>query len=301
MPNPFLDSAFTPPLPFRKRRPLLFWGGVLLLALVLFNGIQSARNGFLRGPFVGVIHIDGLILTSDAITAFADSLRLDDKVKAVVVRINSPGGGVGPSQEIHMAVKRLAEAKPVIISMSSTAASGGYYIAVAGKEIYAMPSTLTASIGVKLQVPNAEELMRTIGLSSKTLATGALKDAGTYTREMTPEEETYFKALIADMFDEFIKATAQGRKMPEKEIRALADGRAMTGRQAMEAGLVDAMGDFHEAVGRAAELGGLPKDQQPELLEGPEPPHTWMRDLFGAVLRLEAETRAGAQQPQFFY
>lgn len=301
MSNPFLESAFTPPKPFRKRRPLLFWGGLLLLAIVAFNVVQALRNGPLRGPVVGVIRVEGMILSSDAVTAFADTLRQDPKVKAVVVRINSPGGGVGASQEIYQAVKRLAAVKPVIISMSSTAASGGYYIAVAGKEIYAMPSTLTASIGVKLQVPNAEALMHTIGLSSKTLTTGALKDAGTYTRDMTPEEEAYFQALIDDMYNEFIKTVAQGRKMPETDIRALADGRAMTGRQAMEAGLVDSMGDFYEALTRAADLGGIPKDEQPELWEGPERPNSLLRDLIRSVMQVGAEQQAELSQARFFY
>ncbi len=301
MSNPFLESAFTPPLPFRKRRPFLFWGGVILAILICNSGFQALRNGPLRGPLVGVIHVNGVILESAEITAFADELRLDDKVKAVVVRVNSPGGGVGPSQEIYMAVKRLAEAKPVIVSMGSTAASGGYYIAVAGREIYAMPSTLTASIGVKMQVPNAEELMRTIGLSSKTLATGALKDAGNITREMTPEEEAYFQSLITGMFDEFVKAVAQGRKLSEEDVRALADGRAMTGRQAMEAGLVDVMGDMHAAVKRAAELGGLPADARAELLEGPVPPDSLLRDLAGALMRAGFERQAELQQAQFFY
>ncbi len=301
MSNPFLESDFAPPPSFRKRRPVIFWGGVLLAVFVLYNSVQALRHSLFRGPFVGVIHVEGVILQSDEIVAFADELRQDSAVKAVVVRINSPGGGVAPSQEIHMAIKRLADVKPVVVSMSSMAASGGYYIAVAGKEIYAMPSTLTASIGVKLQVPNAEELMRNIGLSSKTLVTGPFKDSGTYAREMTPKEEAYFQDLIGNMYDEFVKAVAQGRRLSEEEVRSLADGRAMTGRQAMEAGLVDNLGDMHTAVKRAAELGGMSKDARPELLEGPVPPDSWVRDLFESLLRWSAQGRADVQQPQFFY
>ncbi len=300
MSNPYLDNAFARPLPFRKRRPVIFWGGVLLLVLVAFSGIQSLRRGPLSGPKVGIIVVDGMILDSENTVAFADALLLDPKVKAVVVRINSPGGAVGASQEIYTAVKRLAEAKPVVVSMSSMAASGGYYIAVAGKEIFAMPSTLTAGIGVKLRVPNAEGLLHTLGLSAKTLTTGTLKDAGTFDRAMTPEEQAYLQGLIDDMFDEFVKTVAQNRHLPEDKVRAMADGRAMTGRQALQAGLVDKLGDFHDAVARAADLGGLPHGA-PQLVEGPEKPYSLLRDFLGACMDAAAERAAATQQTQFFY
>ena len=287
--------------PWRKRHPVLFWGGVLLvLALVFGWGRMSGEESPLGGPKIAVINVDGIILDADDIVAFMEKVRKDDSYKGAVLRINSPGGAVGPSQEIYQAAKRLGAQKPLVASMGSLAASGGYYAALGAETILAGPSTLTASIGVKMQIPNIEELMRTIGISEKTLTTGALKDAGSSWREMSPEEEAYFMALLTDMYEEFIETVARERDMPLDKVRALADGRAMTGRQALAAGLVDGMGDRQEAVRRVKSMAGLAAEPV-RLVSGPEKPGGYLSDLLKSAMNGVLNERAGMEQPRFFY
>ncbi len=287
--------------PWRRRHPILFWGGViLLLALVFGWGRMSGGESPLGGPKIAVINVEGMILDADAIVTFMEKVRKDDSYKGAVLRINSPGGAVGPSQEIYAAAKRLAEKKPLVASMGALAASGGYYAALGSKTILAGPSTLTASIGVKMQIPNIEELMRTVGISEKTLTTGALKDAGSSWRPMSPEEEAYFKDLLTDMYEEFIETVARERDMSLDEVRALADGRAMTGRQALAAGLVDGMGDKQEAVRRVKSMAGIDSDSV-RLISGPEKPGSYLSELMKSALHSVLNERAGLEQPRFFY
>jgi protease-4 len=287
--------------PWRKRHPVLFWGFALLVVFGLVSyGLQWAReDGPLGQPKIAVINVEGVILDADAVVRWIEQVRTNPRVSGAVVRVNSPGGAVGPSQEMYRAVKRLSAEKPTVVSMGAVAASGGYYVALGGREIFAGPSTLTASIGVKMQIPNMEKLMGTIGISEKTLATGALKDAGSSWREMRPEEETYLKALMDDMYEAFLAAIAESRKMPLEKLRPLADGRAMTGRQALAAGLVDTLGDKQDAIERVRVQCGLPSP--PVVVEGPEKPVSLFREMMGAILSLEAEHRANSQLPQFIY
>lgn len=287
--------------PWRKRHPIVFWGGVILvLALVFGWGRMSGEESPLGGPKIAVINVEGMILDADNIVAFMEKVRKDDAYKGAVLRINSPGGAVGPSQEIYAAAKRLAEKKPLVASMGALAASGGYYAALGAETILAGPSTLTASIGVKMQIPNIEELMRTVGISEKTLTTGALKDAGSSWRPMAPEEEAYFMALIMDMYDEFIETVARERGMGLDDVRALADGRAMTGRQALAAGLVDGMGDKMEAVRRVKSMAGLGAGPV-RLVSGPEKPGSYLSELVKSAMQSVLNERATMEQPRFFY
>lgn len=291
-----------PPQKWRKRHPVLFWGGILLGILLCIGFARRAiEKSPLGSPKLGIVHVDNIILQSAPVVDWIEELRLDPTVRGVLLRINSPGGAVEPSEEIYMAVARLAKDKPVVASMGAVAASGGYYVALGAGEIVAGPSTLTASIGVKLQVPNAEGLMRMIGLSSKTLATGALKDAGTPFRDMTSEEEAYFQALIADMYDGFVSTVAERRKLPREKVLALADGRAMTGRQALQAGLVDYLGDAHAALERLRERCELPASPPPTILEGPEKPASLLKELVGEILLWQQEQQAGTGQVRFMY
>ncbi len=291
------------PKPWRKRHPVLFWVGLILVIVGCagYFARWAKDDGPLSGPRIAVINVEGVILDSDAVVAWIEAVRQNPGIPGAVVRINSPGGAVGPSQEIYRAVKRLAAEKEVVASMGAVAASGGYYVALGSDEIYANPSTLTASIGVKLQVPNLEKLMGVIGVSEKTLTTGKLKDAGSTWREMSPEEEAYFKGLIGDMYEEFIETTAQARKMPLDSVRGLADGRAMTGRQALAAKLVDKIGDRQDALDRVKERCKLPATPRVKVVEGPKKPTSMLKELLGAVLSLGAEQKAALEQPQFFY
>ena len=295
-------AGMEPKRPWRKRHPILFWvGAFLLLSLVFGGGRFSAEDPIKRGPRIAVIQIEGMILDAENIVAFIEKVRKNPAFKGAVLRVNSPGGAVGPSQELYAAVKRLARDKPVVASLSSVAASGGYYAALGAHRIIAGPSSLTASIGVRLQVPNFEGLMRTIGISETTLTTGGLKDAGSSWRDMKPEEEAYFQALIADMYEEFISTVARERQLSPEQARAVADGRAMTGRQALEAGLVDELGDFHAAVNRTKELAGMAVGDKVTLVKGPEKKRGLLTRLLEASLHTLREESRAAQQPIFIY
>lgn len=285
---------------WRKRHPILFWGGIILILLTVFGwGRLSKQDTLITGPKIAVINLEGLILDGGGVLTWIEDVGKDDSYKGAVVRINSPGGAVGPSQELYAAIKRLARSKPVVASMGALAASGGYYAALGADEILAGPSTLTASIGVKMQVPNIEGLMRTVGISEKTLATGKLKDAGSSWRAMSEEEESYFRALLTDMYDEFVETVARERELDPEKVKALADGRAMTGRQALAAGLVDALGDQFEAVRRVKERAGI--IGKVRLVEGPEKPSSYLSDLLKSTLESVLNQRAAVEQPLFLY
>jgi protease IV len=191
----------------------------------------------------------------------------DDSVKAIVFRIESPGGGVSPSQELYREIQRTAEKKPVVASMGSVAASGGYYIASGVQKIYANPGTITGSIGVIAQFTNFEELFKKIGFRMEVVKSGAFKDVGNPGRAMTTEEREYLQKLLDSVHQQFVRDVARGRRMPEEKVREIADGRIFTGEQAKEMGLVDELGGLNDAVDAAGKMAGItgePKLVYPE-------------------------------------
>jgi protease-4 len=285
-----------------RRHPLIFSGVCIIVFLLVFAwGRMSVEEGPLVGPKIAVINLEGIILDAAHTILWIDKIRLEPAFKGAVLRINSPGGAVGPSQEIYAALKRLDAVKPVVASMGALAASGGYYASLGAREIYASPSSLTASIGVKMQVPNFEELMKTIGISETTLTTGKLKDAGSSWRSMTPDEELYLSSLLEDMYEEFINTVALERKLPIETVRRLADGRAMTGRQALEAKLVDRLGDRHETVQRVMQLCNLTEPSLVKIVEGPEKPGSLLKELMSSLVNIAMEHRSKTEQPLFMY
>ena len=185
--------------------------------------------------------------------------RENPSVRAVVMRINSPGGVVAPTQELHDAVLRLRQAgKPVVASLGSVAASGGYYVAVACDQIYANPGTLTGSIGVIMQLANVEQLMKKVGVDYIVVKAGQFKDIGNFSRAMTPEERRVMQTLLDDVHGQFIGAVANGRKLAREEVVRFADGRVFSGVQAKELKMVDMLGGLEDAVLGAAKLAGIP-------------------------------------------
>jgi protease-4 len=223
-----------------------FLGGLLLVGLAV-AGLAGENTGEIWGGFgdkVGVITIAGVITSADqegtfgGVTPGARSIMAqiraaakDDSVKAVVLRVDSPGGGASASQEIHGEVVKLADEKPVVVSMGGVAASGGYYVSAAADEIYANPATLTGSIGVIMSTVQYQDMLGKIGVEMGALTTGPYKDTGSPVRPMRDDE----------------------REM----MQAIADGRVLTGEQALDAGLVDKLGNYHDAIAAAAELGGI--------------------------------------------
>ncbi|CAK7002533.1 MAG: hypothetical protein DELT_00089 [Desulfovibrio sp.] len=294
---------------FRKRRPVAFFFLILVLfiaAIVAGATVFAAidRTGVFAAPRLGLVRIEGFIGDAEKTVAWVEALRRDPSVAGVLVRVESSGGGVSPSQELYMAVKRLAETKPVVVSMGTVAASGGYYVAVAGHEIFANPSTVTGSIGVRLQLTNVQGLMQRIGVSSESLTTGRFKAAGSPFQELTAEERAYLQGVINDMQEEFVSVVATGRKLPKETVAALADGRIFTGRQAVEAKLVDKLGDRQAALSRlvvlATEKGARLKDV-PDMVEGPVKKTPLWKKLLEAAVDMDVANSADAARYTFCY
>lgn len=245
--------------------------GVGAAVLVLFVAtiwllIAVSDDGLPGGAKVAVVEVEGVIgadsgrgLDTDGIIRVLGEYRDDPAVRAVVLRINSPGGVVAPTQEIFNAVRRLREAKkPVVASLGSVAASGGYYVAVAADRIYASPGTLTGSIGVVMQLANLEGLLKKVGVEYVVVKAGAYKDVGNIARAMTPEERRILQALLDDVYDQFVTAVAEGRSLDPQVVRGFAEGRIYSGRQAQGLKMVDELGGLEEAIEAAAKMAGLP-------------------------------------------
>lgn len=257
-----------------KKRPFLLASALLaglfvffLVLAVTVASIMGRPANFVIGDKVGVIEVYGVIADSRLLIEQLHDFRDNDSIKALVLRIDSPGGGVGPSQEIHDEVKAVDSLKPVVVSMGSVAASGGYYVAAPAREIIANPGTIVGSIGVIMEFTNVQELLDKIGLSSVVVKSGEYKDIGSPTREMTDAERLILQDLIDDVHSQFVASVADGRGIDEATVRSFADGRVFSGRRAMEMGLVDRMGNLEVAVKRAAELAGI--DGEPKVVYPP--------------------------------
>jgi protease-4 len=209
---------------------------------------------------VGLVEIKGILFSAKPYVEQIQRFRKISNVKAVLVRIDSPGGGVAPSQEIHEAIHRAREEKPVVASLGSVAASGGYYIASAAEKIFANPGTLTGSIGVAMHLRNVQDLMSKIGVNNAVIKSGSLKDAGSPYRSMTPREERYLQEVSDEIYDQFVEAVSKSRKLKQEEVERIADGRIYTGKRALDLGLVDAMGGMETAAREAGRMGGIPEE-----------------------------------------
>jgi protease-4 len=225
------------------------------MAALLFLGKRDAAFEF--GEKVGVVEIKGVIADAKETVLQLKRFRKNKDVKAIVLRIDSPGGGVGPSQEIYAEVKKTTRTKKVVASMGAIAASGGYYVAAAADQLVANPGTITGSIGVLMEFANMEELFKKIGLSAVVLKSGDYKDTGSPLRKMTPKERELLQGFIDNVHQQFVTAVAEGRKMSEESVRAIADGRILSGEQAQKLGLLDRLGNMEDAIAIAAELGGI--------------------------------------------
>ncbi|MBE9531596.1 MAG: signal peptide peptidase SppA [Proteobacteria bacterium] len=229
----------------------------ILIVLAILISLVAGDSALALGDKVGIVKIDGVIVDSIDINRQIREFAKRDDIKAVVIRINSPGGSVAPSQEIYSEVRRLAKEKDVIASMSSVAASGGYYIALGADSIVANPGTITGSIGVIVQFMNFEGLLSKIGLKGSVIKSGEFKDTGSPLRQMNEVERKVLQALVDDVQRQFVDAVVEGRELERKVVEKLADGRIFSGAQALEFGLVDSVGGLREAVELAAELAGI--------------------------------------------
>lgn len=243
---------------------LLFIGSVILVKALLGEGEAplSGKQG------IGLVEVKGMIIDSRETVRQLRHFLKQDNVKAVVLRVDSPGGVVAPSQEISDEVRKFAAKKKIIVSMGSLAASGGYYISAPATLIYANPGTITASIGVIIKLSNIEALMDKIGIKSTVVKTGRYKDAGSPVRELTAEDRAMFQSVIDSTHEQFVKAVAAGRKLPVEDVRRIADGRVLSGEQAQALKLVDRLGTFQDAVEEAGRLAGI--KGEPEIILPPK-------------------------------
>jgi protease-4 len=262
----------------RKKKALVVI--LSLIAVIFVVSLIAALAGRPSGERIGVVEIEGVITSSKETMDDIIRFKEDPTIKGVILRINSPGGSVGPTQEIYREVEKLKEKKKVYVSMGTTCASGGYYIASAGNRLYANPSTITGSIGVIMHLMIVEEVMKKIGLQSNTIKAGEFKDTGTPFRQMTPDEREYLDNIIRSIYDQFMKDIAAGRKMDPERVRRLAEGKIYTGTQAKDVGLIDAIGDFYDTVD--ALKADLKIKGKPVLVYA-EKPFTFSKWLFSSL------------------
>jgi protease-4 len=251
--------------------------GMVFFAAIYGLGLFRGENPLNLGEKVGVIPIEGIIGDAgeiiDQINEFADS----NGIRAVVLRIDTPGGSVAQSQEIYQAVRELRKKKKVVVSMGSVAASGGYLIAVAADRIVANPGTITGSISAVMHYANVEELLKKVGVRSSVIKSGKFKDIGSPVREMTAEERSLIQGIVDDIYDQFVRTVSENRKIPLSKIVQLADGRVFTGRQAKELGLIDDLGGLQDAVLLAGRLSGM--KEKPKIVHGMKKKSTLWRYL----------------------
>ena len=251
----------------KKSRPLLIvltillvvaivLGGALLLVLHFFN---PSSTGLFEEK-IGVVSINGTISSAKKISSELVTFAKDDGISAIILRINSPGGGVGATQEIYREVQKIAPQKPVVASMGSVAASGGYYVAAPATKIVSNPGTITGSIGVFIQFVRLEELMNKIGVDLEIVKSGEFKDMGSPDRKLTQRDREILNALITDLQGQFVSAVASGRNLPVEKVQEIADGRIFSGARAKDLGLVDFMGNFQDAVEITKKIVGIKGD-----------------------------------------
>jgi len=230
---------------------------LLFVLLGLSAGIALFQKEMPIGEKVAVVRIEGPILDSKNTIEDLKDYMSNQSVKAIILRVDSPGGAVAPSQEIYEEVRKAAAKKKIVVSMGSVAASGGYYISAPASRIVANPGTLTGSIGVIMEIPNLEGLLNKVGVKTEVIKSGAHKDMASAFRGIGKEERAILQDVLDDVHEQFIDAVAEGRKMLPEKVRKIADGRVFTGRQAVKAGLVDELGNLEDAVKTAAKLAGI--------------------------------------------
>ena len=278
---------------FSRRHPILFFlmvttgicaGTVVVVSLVL-SSLFAPRGGTsfpsVRGDLVGVVEATGIIYDSRQIIEDLKAFREDDSIKAIVLRVDSPGGTVGPAQEIYREIQKTIDTKKVVVSMGTVAASGGYYIASAASGIMANPGTITGSIGVIMEYTNWKTLFEKIGLSSVVIKSGDFKDIGSSTREMSESEKALLQGFVDKTRRQFVQAVADGRKLPFEKVDLLADGRMYTGEDAKENGLVDRLGNLEDAVTWAGRMVGI--QGEVTAVYPRQAPFSFLEELMGAA------------------
>ncbi|MGY8780559.1 MAG: signal peptide peptidase SppA [Fidelibacterota bacterium] len=256
----------------------LWWGLGSFFALSMAFKVGSWSTGYSiegSGKKVGIINIIGPIVSAESTVKQLEKFRIRKDISAIILRIDSPGGLVAPTQEIYEKVKSVRDDKPIISSMGTVAASGGYYIAVAADTIMANPGTIVGSIGVIMNYPVMTGLLDKVGVTFETVKSGNLKDVGSYSRNVTATDRAHLNEMVADMYQQFVGAVSVSRGMTNEDVIPLADGRVFTGLQSKKLGLIDVIGTYEDAITLAGSMGnisGKPKTVQkqkkrPSLLD----------------------------------
>ncbi|MFZ6017541.1 MAG: signal peptide peptidase SppA [Nitrospirota bacterium] len=250
-----------------KKICLTFFG-LLVLLLIVSVVLTILQKNVPLSDRVALVRIEGPIIDSKDIIDEIKGYVKDRSIKAIILRIDSPGGTVAPAQEIYEEVKKATAKKKIVVSMGSIAASGGYYIASPADRIIANPGTLTGSIGVIMEIPNIEGLMNKIGIKTEVVKSGKHKDIASAFRGIGREERQILQGVMDNVHEQFIKAVAEGRKILPDDIKKIADGRIFTGEQALKVGLVDELGNLEDAIQSAARLAGI--KEEPEVISKKE-------------------------------
>lgn len=314
--TPTMTAAhYAPPSPVLKRSNTALWvviGGaafflfVMAVFLLVYFAVKSDRNsnGEFAGGFgdkIAVMDVEGVIIDSKDFIKQLKKYDEDSSIKAIILRINSPGGGAAASQEMYTAVKRIRDRKkkPIVSSISTVGASGAYYVASGTDRIYASSASIVGSIGVIAEWVNYGDLLHWAKLKDVTMKAGELKDAGNPARDMTPAERAYLQGLIDDMHGQFIHDVAQGRGMKDNDLKPLANGKVWTGSQALPLKIIDQIGDFQTAVDDTAKKVGI--KGEPTIVTPEKEKRTLMDILFGDVSDLLPDRAKLMQQNVGFY
>ena len=299
-------------MPDQRSRTVLWiligGGAFFLFVLAVFSlvyltlhagGNQAGFGGF--GDRIGVVDLDGVILSPQPVVGQLKKFADDSSIKAIILHVNSPGGGVAASEEIYREVKRIRDEKKkrIVVSIETVGASGAYYVASASNKIYADQGSIVGSIGVIMQSLNYGELLKWAKLKNVVLKTGEFKDTGNPSRELTPAEQAYLQSLIDNMFGQFIQAVADGRGMKFDDVKAIADGKVWTGKEALAMKLIDDTGDFEAVVSDTAKSVGI--SGEPTLVRPEKDRRTLLDLMLGDVSQYLPDTTKMLEQHVGFY
>lgn len=274
---------------------------VFLVTVVTIEALLGQQVTFpAYGERVGLVRIEGILTDSRDIVRDLKAMGDDSGIRSVVLRIDSPGGGVAASQEIYDEIVRVRDrGKPIVASMGSVAASGGYYIACPGDSILANPGTITGSIGVIMEFAQFEELFGKIGIGFDVVKSGEFKDIGSWSRQLTDEERALLQSTVDDIHTQFVETIAAEREMDPEAVRQLADGRILSGRQALEAGLVDRLGSLQVALAVAGRMGGI--EGEPKVQEPARPMRLTLLDLLSGSISRALKPEPSSFGAQYLY
>jgi len=258
---------------------------IVIASIIKFN-VQKNEFNISHSGDIGILSLEGVIIKSDKFIYQLKKYGKSNSIKGIIIKINSPGGSSATSQEIYEMIKWVKNKykKPIFVAMGSVAASGGYYVAIAADSIFALPSTLTGSIGVIMDFPQWEKALNKIGLKMNVIKSGELKDSGSPYREFTENDKKYFQSLVNDVYEQFIKDVSESRDIPLEEVKKLANGQVFTGRQAYKYKLIDKIGTTQDAIDLMAKTLKLGKD--PKIVKPPKDKMTIIDILFGDIKNL---------------